>query len=206
VSRFVTASADVPAGGGAARSSLVWRVIDRGALTAAIVGLGMAVTLAISFLLIIPIEPVYWILSVPAGLLIGYYANARSARGRGHWLKLFANGVFAGVVTGLSLAVLLLGVKALFFIADDGYRDPGLGGRLTCTPGADCVYQRYLVDQSAALRTAGVTDAVTFGSFYWAQQWSTAGLLLTVTTGSALAGGALFGVTRPRSKAASAVE
>lgn len=206
MSRFVTTSADVPAGGGASRSSFVGRVIDRGAITAAIVGLGMAVTLAISFLLIIPIEPVYWVLSVPAGLLIGYYANARSGRGRGHWLRLLANAAFAGVVTGLSLAVLLLGVKALFFLADDGYRDPGLGGRLTCTPGADCVYQRYLVDQSAALRSAGVTDAATFGSFYWAQQWSTAGLLLTVTTGSALAGGLVFGLTRPRSKVASTVE
>ena len=37
--------------------ALVSRFVDRGAITAAYVGIGMAVTIAISFLLIIPIEP-----------------------------------------------------------------------------------------------------------------------------------------------------
>ena len=55
-----------------------------------------------------------------------------------------ANGLFAGLVTGLTMAVLLIGVKALFFFADNGYRDPGLGGLLVCSPGAECVYLRYL--------------------------------------------------------------
>ena len=51
---------------------------------------------------------------------------------------------FAAFVTGLTMAVLLLGVKALFFFADNGYRDPGLGGSIACSSGAECVYQRYL--------------------------------------------------------------
>src|SRR4029079_13204011 len=38
------------------------RVVDRGAITAAWVGVGMAVTIGVSFLLVIPIEPIYWYL------------------------------------------------------------------------------------------------------------------------------------------------
>ena len=177
------------------------RIVDRGAVTAAFVGIGMALTIGVSFLLVIPIEPVYWALSVPAGLLIGYYADARSGRGRGAWRRILANSLFAGVVTGLTLAALLIGVKALFFAADDGYRDPGLGGRLSCVPGGDCVYQRYLEDQPEALRAAGVTDAATFSTFFWAQQWSTAALLVMLSTGFGVAGGAIYGVTRPREPA-----
>jgi hypothetical protein len=174
------------------------RVVDRGAVTAAFVGIGMAVTIGVSFLLVIPVEPVYWYLSIPAGLLIGYYADARSGRGRGAWVRIMANATFAGLVTGLTLAALLLGVKALFFTADDGYRDPGLGGRISCVPGGDCVYQRYLEEQPEELASAGVTDAASFSTFYWAQQWSTAGLLLLLSTGFGIAGGALYGITRPK--------
>ena len=174
------------------------RVVDRGAITAAFVGIGMAVTIGVSFLLVIPVEPVYWYLSIPAGLLVGYYADARSRRERGAWARILANATFAGLATGLTLAALLLGVKALFFVADDGYRDPGLGGRITCTPGGDCVYRRYLDEQPDALASAGVTDAATFSVYYWAQQRSTAGLILGLAFGAGIAGGALYGISRPR--------
>ena len=174
------------------------RLVDRGAITAAFVGIGMAVTIGVSFLLVIPIEPVYWALSVPAGLLIGYYADVRSGRGRGEWRRILGNSLFGGVVTGLTLAALLIGVKALFFAADDGYRDPGLGGRISCQTGGDCVYQRYLQDQPAALAAAGVTDAASFSTYFWAQQWTTAALLIELSTGFGVAGGAIYGVTRPK--------
>lgn len=174
------------------------RVVDHGAITAAFVGIGMAVTIGVSFLLVIPIEPVYWYLSIPAGLLIGYYADARSGRGRGAWGRILANATFAGLVTGLTLAALFLGVKALFFAADDGYRDPGLGGRITCQAGADCVYRRYLEEQPDELASAGVFDTSTFSAYYWAQQWSTAGLLVGLATIAGVAGGALYGITRPK--------
>lgn len=177
---------------------MLTRVLDRGAITAAFVGIGMAVTIGVSFLLVIPVEPVYWYLSIPAGLLIGYYADARSGRGRGAWGRILANATFAGLVTGLTLAALLLGVKALFFAADDGYRDPGLGGRITCLTGGDCVYRRYLEEQPDELTAAGVTDSATFSAYYWAQQWSTAGLLLGLASAFGLAGGVVFGLTRPR--------
>ena len=179
-------------------SRVLGRLVDRGAITAAFVGIGMAVTIGVSFLLVIPIEPVYWALSVPAGLLIGYYADARSGRGRGEWRRILANSLFAGVVPGLTLAALLIGVKALFFAADDGYRDPGLGGRIACRTGGDCVYQRYLQDQPEALAAAGVTDAASFSTYFWAQQWSTAALLIVLSTGFGVLGGAIYGVTRPK--------
>ena len=172
--------------------------MDRGAITAAFVGIGMAVTIGVSFLLVIPVEPIYWYVSIPAGLLIGYYADARSGRGRGAWGRILANATFAGLVTGLTLAGLLLGVKALFFVADDGYRDPGLGGRITCQAGGDCVYRRYLEEQPDEMAGVGVTDAASFSAYYWAQQWSTAGLILGLATLAGVAGGALYGVTRPK--------
>ncbi len=145
------------------------RLVDRGAIVAAYVGIGMALAIGVSFLLVIPIEPVYWLLAPLSGLLIGYYANARADRRSGPWARILVNGAFAGVVTGLALAVLLLAVKALFFAADNGYRDASSGASLSC-------------------RT----------SFYWSQQLSTAGILLAVTAGGGLGGAILFGLAGPR--------
>jgi hypothetical protein len=180
----------------------VTRFVDRGAVTAAYVGIGMAVTVAISFLLIIPIEPIVWLLTLPSGLLIGYYANQRSNRRAGPWSRIILNGVFAALVTGVTAAVLLLGVKALFFYADNGYRDASAGGAITCTSGPDCVYRRYLlVDdgaRAAAFEAAGVTDAASFAAFYWSQQFAVAGLLVAVTTAGGLGGALLYGVFRPK--------
>ena len=124
------------------------RFVDRGAVIAAFVGIGMAVTIGVSFLLVIPIEPVYWILALPDRasdrLLRERLGPASDAAA---WRRLLANALFAGVVTGLTLAALLLGVKALFFVADDGYRDPGLGG-------SDLVYLRRRLRVPAIPRDA----------------------------------------------------
>jgi len=173
------------------------RVVDRGAITAAWVGVGMAVTIGVSFLLVIPIEPIYWYLALPAGLMIGYYANARSRREGGPWLRILANGLLAGVATGITFALLLLAVKALFFAADNGYRDQG--GSLTCQTGADCVYQRYLAaGQGDALAAAGVTDVDSFTALYWREQLSTATLVFTLATAGGLGGAFLYGLTNRR--------
>jgi hypothetical protein len=72
----------------------------------------MAVTIGTSFLLVIPIEPIYWYLALPAGLLIGYYANARSKREGGPWRRVLANGLLAGVMTGVTFALFLVGIKS----------------------------------------------------------------------------------------------
>jgi hypothetical protein len=180
------------------------RFIDRGAIVAAYVGIGMAITMAISFLLVIPIGPAYVLLSVPGGAIIGYYANARSARQRGQWRRIVPNAALAGAVTALTLAILLLGTKALFFFGDSGYPDfnrvdaGGVAIGETCVSGADCVYHRYLKAQPQDVANAGVTDAASFSEVYWTEQFSAARLLVGATTGAALLGGFLFGIAGPR--------
>jgi hypothetical protein len=177
----------------------VKRVADRGAIAAAYVGVGMAVTIVASFTLIIPIEGLIWLFALPSGLLIGYYANQRSNRRAGPWRRIISNGLFASLATGLALIALLLVLKALFFFADSGYRDPGLGGTISCSTGADCVYQRYLDDgRGDALAAARVTDTASFTAFYWGDQLSTATIVLGLTLLGGLGGAVLYGLARPK--------
>lgn len=176
------------------------RIVDRGAITAAYVGIGMALTIVVSFMLIIPIEWVIWFLALPSGLLIGYYANQRSDRRAGPWGRILVNGLFAGVVTGLTAAALLLVVKVLFFYADNGYRDPGQGGPLLCEVGAGCVYERYLdAGRGPDLAAAGVHDAASFTGLYWGEQLGSAGTIVLLTGMGGLGGAALYGLFRPKS-------
>ena len=178
------------------------RFVDRGAISAAWVGVGMAVTIGISFLLVIPIEFLVIPTALFGGMLIGYYANARSDRRGGPWGRVIVNALFAGLVTGLSLAVLFLAVKGLFFVADDGYRDESAGGRLACESGADCVYQRYLaIGRGPAFEAAGITDVDSFTRFYWGDQLNTAGSFLVLSLGGSLIGGVLYGFTNRRGPA-----
>jgi hypothetical protein len=60
------------------------------------------------------------------------------------------------------------------------------------------VYRRYLEREGTALQAIGVTDASSFSTYYWAQQVATAELLIVVPTLFALAGGVVYGLTRPR--------
>ncbi len=182
------------------------RFVDRGAISAAYVGIGMAVTIVASFTLIIPIEWVIWALALPSGLLIGYYANQRSDRRLGPWARILVNGLFASFVTGLTVALFLLSIKALFFFADSGFRDPGLGGPIACQTGADCVYQRYLeAGRGPDLEAAGVTDPASFTAFYWNEQASSAATILILTTLGGLGGAALYGVFRPKPTVAESI-
>ena len=146
------------------------RFVDRGAIGAAYVGIGMAVTIAISFLLVIPIEPIYWLLALPAGLLIGYYANQRSDRRTGPWWRILTNALVAGLATALTLAAFILLVKGLFFFGDNGFPTFNRIDATThqpippyCDSGAGCVFARYLaVGNGPELAAAGITDAATF--------------------------------------------
>jgi hypothetical protein len=181
------------------------RFIDRGAVLAGWVGVGMAVTIGVSFLLVIPIEPIYWLLSPFAGLLIGYYANHRSATPRGAWLRIVTNALYAGILTGLTMALLLLVVKGLFFFADTGYPDfnradkDGHAIPPYCQTGADCVQARYVAaGRGPALDAAGAANLATFTTLYWQQQLSTAGTLLVLPIGASLVGGVIYGLTRPK--------
>jgi hypothetical protein len=183
----------------------VSRIVDRGAVAAAYVGIGMALTIAVSFLLVIPIEPIYWILALPAGLLIGYYANQRSDRRAGPWRRIVANALVAGLATALTLAAFLLVVKALFFFADGGFPDfnrvdaTGQSTPPFCDPGANCVYSRYLADgRGPDLEAIGVRDTTSFSMFYWNQQFATAAFLVILATAGGIGGGVLYGLFRPR--------
>lgn len=190
---------------------LASRVVDRGAVAAAYVGIGMAVTIVASFTLIIPIEWLIWILAVPAGLTIGYYANQRSDRRAGPWSRIMSNGLLASLVTGLSTAVLLLLIKAIFFFADTGYPDFNRVDDANqsippyCSTGADCVYQRYVAaGREADLAAAGVVDGATFTGFYWGEQLSTAGTIVLLTVLGGAGGAALYGLSRPKPREAGA--
>ena len=183
------------------------RIADRGAVTAGWVGIGMAVTICLSFLLVIPIEPVVWLLAPISGVMIGYYANQRSDRRAGPWSRILRNAVYSGVVTGITFALFLLAVKALFFFADSGYRDASQGGPIACQTGADCVYKRYLAaDPEGELAALGITDADEFASYYWNVHFQSALLLIAITTGGGLVGGLLYGATRPKGTAVPRVE
>jgi hypothetical protein len=179
-------------------------LVEPGAIVAGWVGIGMAVTIGVSFLLVIPIEPIYWLLSPLAGLLIGYYANQRSLVPRRAWRRIVPNALYAGVLTGLTIAILLIVVKALFFFGDTGFPDFNRVDQNQqpippyCQAGAECTYARYLAaGRGPALEASGVSDTASFTALYWQQQLSTAGLLLALTTGSAVLGGVVYGLTRP---------
>ncbi|MFL5648473.1 MAG: hypothetical protein ACJ776_08785 [Chloroflexota bacterium] len=185
------------------------RFVDRGAKTAAYVGIGTAVTIVASFTLIIPIEWLIWLLVIPVGLTIGYYANQRSNRRRGPLSRILVNGTFAALVTGVSMAVLLLVIKAIFFFADGGYPDfnrvdeSGAPIPPSCVSGADCVYQRYVqAGRGPDLAAAGVTDADSFSRFYWNEQLGSALTIVLLTTISGAGGAALYWIVRPKPVAA----
>ena len=185
------------------------RFVDRGAVVAGFVGVGMAVTVTISFLLVIPIEPIVILLAFPSGLVIGYYANQRSDRRHGPWSRILRNGLFAGLVTGVAAGLLLLGVKSIFFFADSGYPDfnridPKTGVVIppTCATGADCVYARYAARDTAGDMAADrVTDGSSFAPVYWSWQLTSAGSILALTLAGGLGGALLYGASRPKAGA-----
>ena len=188
-------------------SRAVGRLVDPGAIFAGWVGVGMAMTIAVSFLLVIPIEPVFWLMAPLAGILIGYYANARANRRAGPWRRILLNGIYASLLTAVTLAVLFVGTKAIFFFADDGYRDAGQGGPIAgCAPGADCVYKRYLAEdgKAAQFAEAGITDLASFTAFYWREQLGTTGTVTILCLVGGACGAALYGLARPKAHGAAA--
>jgi hypothetical protein len=161
-------------------------VLDRGAIYAAIVGLGMAVTIAISFELVVAIQALVFISAPLAGLTIGWYANHKSMRWRPRW-RLFTNAAFAGTVTGVSLALMYVALRLLFIYADSGYRPETMGGQLECSTGPECTYERFLDDgHEQDLINDGITDAASFESAVWRWQGETTLMLLVMTLGGSL--------------------
>ncbi len=167
------------------------RFLDRGAIFAGWVGLGMGLVIAIAFELIVAIQPLVFLLALPAGALIGAYANVRSERWRPRG-RVLANSAYAGLVTGIGLAVLYVAIRLLFIYADSGYRVPTQGGQLSCATGPACTYERYLAaGRGPELAASGVTDGASFEAFVLTEHLSGGLTLVALSAGGALLAGGL---------------
>jgi hypothetical protein len=176
------------------------RFLDSGAIFTGWVGLGMALVLAISFELIIPLQTVVFLLAPLMGALIGVYANVRSERWRPRW-RVLANAAYAGVVTGIGMALVYVVIRVVFLYGDTGFpafnrADPDTGKPIPpfCQNGPGCTYARYVDQgQTAELAALGITDAASLEAAEWRALITTgAGLIVLTLIGSA-AGGAIRG-------------
>jgi hypothetical protein len=154
----------------------------------------MALLIAIGLELIVAVQSLVFLVAIPAGLLIGWYANGRSNRRR-PWWRVVLNAGYASLVTAIGLAILYTALRLLFIYADTGYRDTSQGGPLVCQAGPDCTYQRYLAaGRGADLRAAGVQDAADFEAYVLREQVNGSLLLIGLTLGGGLVGGLGYGI------------
>ncbi|MDP8904469.1 MAG: hypothetical protein M3N29_04010 [Chloroflexota bacterium] len=179
------------------------RLLDPGAIFAGWVGLGTAVVIVVAFGLVLPIQPLVFVSALPAGAVIGWYANERARRRRPR-TRVLANALWASLVTALAMATFYVGVRLVFIYGDTGYPDFNRVDRVTgerippfCESGPDCTYRRYLADRRAELEAAGVTDAESFARYIVAEQVSGGGLLFGLTLAGGAGAGAVL-AARPR--------
>jgi hypothetical protein len=173
------------------------RVLDPGAIFAGWVGIGVAIVVVLSFALIIAVQPLVWIAAPICGVLVGSYANHRAERWRPRW-RVLVNAAWAGVVTGVSLALFYAAVRLLFIYLDAGYRPESQGGQIDCARGPACVYARYLDEgREDTLAEAGVTDAASFERAMLSEQLDGALWLTGLTLAGSLGAGAFRAVRRP---------
>ena len=170
-------------------------LIDPGAVLAGWVGMGVALMVVIGLELVLAIQSLVFVVAPLCGLLIGFYADARARRRRPVW-RVIANAAYAGLVTGLALALLYGGLRLLFIYADTGFPDFNRPGQETCATGPGCTYARYLrLGQGEQLAARGITDAAAFERTVLAEQVNGAMLLLGGTLAGALVGGLVYGTT-----------
>jgi len=181
----------------AARSSRA-RIVDQGAIFAGWVGLGMALVIAIAFELIIAVQPLVFLIAPIAGALIGYYANQRAKRYRPRW-RLFVNAGYAGLVTGIGLALMYVALRLLFVYADSGFSPEGqLGGQLVCPTGPACTYERFLQrGDGPDLAASGIVDAASFEAAVWRWQLIGGAWIIGMNMGGALVAASVRAVRRP---------
>jgi hypothetical protein len=170
------------------------RFIDHGAVFAGWVGLGMAVVIALAFELIIPVQALVFVLAPLIGVLIGVYANVRAERWRPRG-RVLANALYAGVVTGIAIAVFYVVIRLVFIYGDSGSLPDGTS--LQCQTGPDCVYQRLTIEEQRTgtngdLAANGIHDAQSLEAFAWRSLALTGVTLFTLT----LAGSAIGGIGR----------
>lgn len=174
------------------------RFIDSGAVFAGWVGLGMALVLAIAFELIIPVQTVVFLLALPMGILIGVYANVRAERWRPR-ARVIANAAYAGILTGVGIALLYVAIRLVFFYGDGGSLPDGTA--LSCRTGPDCVYARHVKAGNAEeLMELGITDAQSLEAAAWRELVTTGiGLIVLTATGSVV-GGLARSLSEPRDR------
>src|SRR4051794_4517645 len=164
------------------------RVIDKGAIFAGWVGIGMALVLAIAFELIIPVQTLVFLLAPVMGVLIGVYANVRSERWRPR-ARVLANASYAALVTGFAVALLYVTLRLVFIYGDTGALPDGTS--LTCNTGPDCIYARYVaVGQADELAPLGITDGKSLEAAAWRELLIFASGLIVLTVAGGLVGGA----------------
>lgn len=164
------------------------RIVDAGAVVAGWIGLGMALVIAIAFALIIPVQTVVFLAAPLAGVVIGVYANVRAERWRPRG-KVLLNAAWAGLMTGLGLAILYVVIRLVFIYGDTGALPNGTA--LNCQTGPECIYLRYVnVGQQAELASMGIVDAKTLESSLWRELGVTGTGLVLLTVGGAVIGGA----------------
>jgi hypothetical protein len=165
----------------------VSRLVDAGAVFAGWVGIGVSFVIVVAFALIIPFQLLVFVLAPFIGLLMGWYANARSERRRPR-LRVLLNAAWAGVPTALALAGLYLAIRLLFIYADTGALPDGTN--LDCRAGPDCTYTRHVVEgRGPELAQQGITDAATFEAVALREHaFGAAGLLLLTLAGAVVAG------------------
>ena len=176
------------------------RVVDRGAIFAGYVGLGMALVIVMAFGLIIPVQTVVFVAAPLAGIVIGAYSNVRSERWRPRG-KVLLNAAYAGLVTGIGIAVFYVVIRMVFLYGDSGYpifnrTDPvtHLSIPPYCESGPDCTYRRLLALEEAGgtpdvLASIGITDAKSMESALWRELAVTGTGLVLLTLGGAVIGG-----------------
>ncbi len=173
------------------------RFVDRGAIFAGWVGIGMALVLAIAFELIIPVQTLVFLLAPLMGVLIGVYANVRSERWRPRG-RVLANAAYAAVVTGVAVALLYCVLRLVFIYGDTGALPDGTS--LSCNTGPDCIYARYVAagntEDLADLAAAGVTDGRSLEAALWRELLLFGGGLIVLTVGGGLIGGAIRSVSK----------
>lgn len=178
------------------------RLLDPGAIFAGWVGLGMALVLAIAFELIIPVQTIVFLLAPLMGVLIGVYANVRAERWRPR-ARVLANAAYAGIVTGVGMALLYVAIRLVFLYGDSGSLPDGTS--LTCRTGPDCTYARYVdAGQADELAALGITDARTLEAAALRELTTTGGWLIVLTAGGGVVGGLARGLSSSRSSQAPA--
>jgi hypothetical protein len=164
------------------------RFVDAGAVFAGWVGLGMALVIVMAFALIIPVQAVVFVAAPLAGVIIGMYANVRSERWRPR-AKVLLNAGYAGIVTGIGIALFYVLIRLVFIYGDTGALPDGT--RINCHSGPECNYLRFVnAGQQADLAAVGITDAATYEAAKWQELALFGPGLVLLTLGGAVVGGA----------------